>query len=93
MKITNLPIIDIVDICNALGAYITDFEFCRHADNASYVPFDCSDTAVNELGENIQHMFDNGGGYLYRRLVNDFSLMNLLRATGIKSKVLIYVSW
>ena len=93
IKITMQPTVDMDNICNELGLHLSDFECTQMVENDSYIIFDCSDERVEELSEDLEWQKGKGDTRYFKRISNDYALINLLRAQGILDSVLIYVSW
>ena len=93
IKITMRPTIDMDNICEELGLHLSDFECTQMVENDSYIIFDCSDERVEELSEDLEWQKGKGDTHYFKRISNDYALINLLRAQGILDSVLIYVSW
>jgi hypothetical protein len=87
------PTIELREVCEILKCHISDFEFTQMVENDSYVIFNCSDEALEDLSEELDWEQGKGNTYRLNRLIHDYDLMRLLREQGILDDILIYVSW
>lgn len=82
--------IDLIDVCRELGMRIKDFEFVYLARNDSFVTLGLTDADVEDLWVKIEYEKDEKRR---KRLENDYSLVNLLRAMGHRGNMIVFISW
>ena len=90
IEIKQTSYIDLIDVCRELQMRIRDFEFAHSASNDSYTTLGLTDADVEDLWVEIEYEKDEKRR---KRLENDYSLINLLRAMGYRGHMIVFISW
>ena len=89
-------VISIDDVCNHFDTHINQYYFTQAAENGSYQCLSCDDGSLEELWEDYEwHKKWNTHAHelLAKKVRNDISLIEYLRAQGHRGPVLVYVCW
>lgn len=90
IEIKQTPYINLIDVCRELKMRIRDFEFAYFANNDSSVTLGLTDADIEDLWAEIECEKDEKRR---KRLENDYSLVNLLRAMGYREYMIVFISW
>ena len=90
IKVRQTPYISLIDVCRELGMRIRDFEFAYLANNDSFATLGLTDADIEDLWAEIEYEKDEKRR---KRLENDYSLVNLLRAMGHRGNMIVFISW
>ena len=90
IKIYQENCINLLNVSQELGLRIRDFQFAYHANNDSFVTLGLTDADVEDLWAEIEYEKDEKRR---KRLENDYSLINLLRAMGHRGHMIVFISW
>ena len=89
ITVKQTPYISLIDVCQELKVRIEDFEFAYLARNDSFVTLGLTDADVEDLSAEIKYEKDEKRR---KRLENDYSLVNLLRAMGHRGHMIVFIS-
>lgn len=90
ITVRQTPYISLINVCRKLGMRVRDFEFAYHASNDSFVTLGLTDADIQDLWMEIEYEKDEKRR---KRLENDYSLANLLRAMGHRGNMIVFISW
>ena len=90
IEVKQTPYIDLIDVCRELQMRVRDFEFAYLANNDSYTTLGLTDADVEDLWAEIEYEENEKRR---KRLENDYSLINLLRAMGHRGHMIVFISW
>lgn len=90
ITVRQTPYISLIDVCRELGMRIRDFEFAYHANNDFFATLGLTDADVEDLWAEIEYEKDKKRK---KRLENDYSLVNLLRAMGHRGNMIVFINW
>ncbi len=85
--------ITMYDVCEIMGVNMHNFEFMQMVPNDSYQILSLDDERILELMEDIAWERNKFNERRVERLENELELIRRLRAQGLTSSVLVWVSW
>lgn len=89
IKVRQTPYINLINVCRELGMRVRDFEFAYLANNDSFATLSLTDADVEDLWAEIEYEKDKKRR---KRLENDYSLVNLLRAMGHRGNMIVFIN-